>query len=88
MTECSCADFPSNLGETMAMDVLVGLHGQYRDQAKPFPQQIKTETVWALICDLVGDHGIVLVDWLVCLGVFGCVDVCMATGWVHGGLAD
>jgi len=38
-------DFPSNLGETMAMDVLVGLHGQYRDQAKPFSQQIKAETV-------------------------------------------
>jgi len=38
-------DFPANLGETLVMDTLVGLHGKTRDISVPFHQQIKTETM-------------------------------------------
>ncbi len=41
------ADYPSNMGETAAMDTLVGLHGKYRDTTKPFHQQIQVGNVYS-----------------------------------------
>ena len=33
------------MGETLAMDVLVGMHGKFRDQSVPFHQQIQVATL-------------------------------------------